>query len=45
MKISSNELFETLKKLKKNGFVALISLIAEDLDPNQADDKIGRAHV
>ncbi len=38
MKISSNELFETLKKLKKNGFVALISLIAEDLDPNQADD-------
>lgn len=34
MKTSNIEAFEMLKKFKKNGFIALISLVAEDLSPN-----------
>ena len=34
MKTESTQVFETLKGLKNSGFVALISLMAEDLSPN-----------
>lgn len=39
MKIDANELFQTLSKLKKNGFISLISLIAEDLRQNQTEEE------
>lgn len=38
MKICCMEAFEALSKLKKNGFIALISLMAEDLGPNANGD-------
>ena len=34
MKTEAMEIFQTLSMLKKNGFVSLISLAAEDLSPN-----------
>lgn len=34
MKTEAMEIFQTLSTLKKNGFVSLISLAAEDLSPN-----------
>ena len=34
MKTESMEIFQTLSKFKRNGFVSLISLMAEDLSPN-----------
>jgi len=34
MKTETMEIFQTLSMLKKNGFVSLISLAAEDLSPN-----------
>lgn len=35
MKIDTIQAFETLEGLKKKGFVCLISLVCEDLSPNQ----------
>ncbi len=31
MKITGSEVFQTINKLKKNGYIALIALVAEDL--------------
>lgn len=40
MKIDSTKAFDTLKALKNSGYVALISLVAEDLSPNsQGEDE------
>lgn len=38
MKVQYLQLFETLRKLKNKGYVALISLMAEDLTPSKIQE-------